>query len=81
MTLDLTGRAESCRIGVSGGTGLLTGTVIVRRGPLGSGLFFKVNAETFGHAVKRSAVDAEDLGCLTSMMFGDFKNVEEVAAF
>jgi hypothetical protein len=44
-------------------------------------VFFEVDAKALGHAVESSAVDAEDLSGLTSMMFGDFENVKEVAAF
>ena len=44
-------------------------------------VFLQVDAEALGHAVEGSAVDAEDLSGLTSMMFGDFENVKEVAAF
>jgi len=44
-------------------------------------VFLQVDAETLGHAVEGSAVDAEDLSGLTAMMFGDVENMKKVAAF
>ena len=44
-------------------------------------VFVQVDAETFGHAVEGSAVDAEDLSGLATMMLGDVENVKKVAAF
>jgi hypothetical protein len=57
------------------------GTCPLRRTNTESLVFFEVDAKALGHAVEGSAVDAEDLSGLTSMMFGDFENVKEVAAF
>jgi len=44
-------------------------------------VFLKVDAEALGHAVEGSAVDAENLCGLATMMFGDFEDVKKVAAF
>ena len=44
-------------------------------------VFVQVDAETFGHAVEGSTVDAEDLSGLATMMLGDVENVKKVAAF